>query len=119
MQVHLRPHVKVRKALTLIHGIGWHVSNMLCDQLGLGVHTCVKHVRRLQWELLARRISQYYVTGHELSRVVEDNTARFVSISAYKGFRFMQGLPVRGQRTHTNAKTTRKKKKPVLRKHHA
>jgi small subunit ribosomal protein S13 len=55
------------------------------------------------------------MTGQELQRALNQDISRFVRISSYKGFRFTQGLPVRGQRTHTNGKNTRKKVKPVVR----
>lgn len=116
MQHNLRPHLKMRKALTQLFGIGLFVSNQLCDQMGFSKNMLVRRVNATQLDRLARVIGHYHVTGQELKRLVAQDIARFVRISAYKGFRFTQGLPVRGQRTHTNARSTRKKQKPVLRK---
>lgn len=116
MQQNLRPHLNMRKALTLIYGIGFFTANQLCDQLGLSQTMQVKHMSASQLDKLARVMSHYHVTGIELHRLVMQDVSRFVRISCYKGFRFTQGLPVRGQRTHTNARNTRKKKKPVVRR---
>lgn len=116
MQQNLRPHVKIRKALTQIYGIGFFVSNQLCDQMGFSRTMLVKQVNVSQLDRLARIIGRYHVTGKELQRSIDQSIERFVRISNYKGFRFTQGLPVRGQRTHTNARSTRKKKKPIVRK---
>lgn len=117
MQQNLRPHLKMRHALTHIYGIGFFVSNQLCDQMGFSRTMLVKQVSASQFDQLARVIGHYHMTGQELQRFISQDIARFVRISCYKGFRFTQGLPVRGQRTHTNARSARKKKKPtVLRK---
>jgi small subunit ribosomal protein S13 len=116
MQQNLRPHVNMRKALTQIFGIGSFVANQLCDQLGFSRTMLVKQASPAQLDQLARVIGHYHVTGQELKRLIDQDIARYVRISIYKGFRFTQGLPVRGQRTHTNARNTRKKKKPMLRK---
>jgi small subunit ribosomal protein S13 len=114
MQQNLRPHVNMRKALTQIFGIGPFISHQLCDQLGFSRIMPVKQVSRSQLDQLGRVIGRYHVTGQELKRLVAQDIARFARISNYKGFRFAQGLPVRGQRTHTNARSTRKKQKPAL-----
>jgi small subunit ribosomal protein S13 len=116
MQTHIRAHVDMRKALTQIYGIGMPLSLQLCDEMGFRRTMKVKHVRASQLDRLSRIISRYHVTGQELKRAVTDRIVRFVRVSAYKGFRFTQGLPVRGQRTHTNARTVRKQTKPTVRK---
>jgi small subunit ribosomal protein S13 len=56
-------------------------------------------------------ITQKNSTGVELSRLIQTNKKRLVFIASYRGFRHSQGLPVRGQRTHGNARTSRKFKK--------
>ena len=115
MQQNLNPNLKIRKALTQIYGIGSFGSNQLCDQLGLRTHMIVKNMSASQFDQLARVLSHYHMTGQELQRALNQDISRFVRISSYKGFRFTQGLPVRGQRTHSNGKNTRKKVKPVIR----
>lgn len=115
MQHNLRPHVRIRKALLQIFGIGFFVANQLCDHMGFSHNMRVTRVSVTQWDQLARVIGHYHVTGQELARLITQDSARFVRISAYKGFRFTQGLPVRGQRTHTNARNARRQTKPVLR----
>ena len=53
-------------------------------------------------------IDNYYVIGNKLTREKTNNIKRLIKISSYRGFRHVKGLPSRGQRTHTNAKTSRK-----------
>ena len=113
MQQNLRPNIKVRTALTQIYGIGSFTANQVCDQLGLRSSLLVKHLNRAQLDQLARVINRFHVTGQELERVIQQDISRFVRISIYKGFRFTQGLPVRGQRTRTNGRTRRGGKKTV------
>ncbi len=113
MQQNLHPQMKMRRALAQIYGIGLFTANQLCDQLGLRANIAVKNMSAVQFDQLARVMSHYHITGQELERLVNQDITRFVRIGVYKGFRFTQGLPVRGQRTHTNAKNTRKKKKPT------
>ena len=113
MQQNLRPQMKMRRALVQIYGIGLFTANQLCDQLGLRANIAVKNMSAAQFDQLALVMSHYHITGQELERLISQDITRFVRIGVYKGFRFTQGLPVRGQRTHTNAKNTRKKKKPT------
>lgn len=113
MQQNLRPHLKIRHALTRIFGIGRVSSKLLCARMGFKPSKLVGKVNVSQLDRLARVINHFHMTGRDLQRYIHDEIARFVRISCYKGFRFMQGLPVRGQRTHTNAHNTRKKQKPI------
>jgi small subunit ribosomal protein S13 len=112
MQQNLRPHVNVRKALTQIYGMHLYLSNKLCDQMGFSSIMLVKHLRASHVDQMARMIGHSFATGQELQRIIGQDIARFVRIGSYKGFRFTQGLPVRGQRTHTNARNARRKPKP-------
>lgn len=63
----------------------------------------------LQIDKLQRIVQHFHVTGTELKRLLAQDVKRYIDIGVYKGFRFNQGLPVRGQRTHTNAQNTRRK----------
>jgi small subunit ribosomal protein S13 len=109
LQTNLKPRTNLRKALTQIYGINHFVSNYCCDILGLRSNIIVKNISEGRLAHLARLISQFHVTGSELRRLLNEDIARFVRIGSYKGFRFTQGLPLRGQRTHTNARNARRR----------
>lgn len=100
---------KVSVALQQIYGIGHYLSSKICDQLGFSSNLKIEQLNRNQVEQLSLIVSQSYTTGSKLKRSVQQDMSRLISISCYRGFRYIQKLPVRGQRTHTNAKTARKR----------
>jgi len=104
----LRPLEKIRFELQKIYGIGKCQSNMICDSLGLSEKTLVKDVSRLTYIKLQRLIQRELIIGADLKREIKENIQRHIVIGSYKGFRHVQKLPVRGQRTKTNAKTRKK-----------
>lgn len=99
---------KVRIALQNIFGIGPFLSHQICDQLGLPQQLRVKNLTSLQVEQLIRIVNQYYYTGSELKRMINQDIKRLTQIGSYRGFRHILCLPVRGQRTKTNSRTVRK-----------
>lgn len=108
-QTNLRANKKTRQALQEIFGVGPHIAHLVCDQLGLSPHHCVKDLTRFQVKQLSKIFSQFFLVGNDLKRLIQGNIKRFVHIGCYKGFRHVQGLPVRGQRTHTNSQTSRRR----------
>lgn len=106
---YLAQHQKLSIALQQIYGIGPHLASQICDRLGLNSHIKVSQLTRNQTERLSQLISQLYITGPKLNRIIRQDMARYISISCYRGFRYIQKLPVRGQRTHTNAQTSRRR----------
>jgi small subunit ribosomal protein S13 len=113
MQKNLRPHTRIRRALTQIYGINVFLANQLCDQLGFKSTMQVRQLSAAHLDKLARIVGHYHLTGQDLQRLIAQDISRYVRIGIYKGFRFTQGLPVRGQRTHTNAQNARRKSKPT------
>lgn len=105
---HLKDSQRIRNALQEIFGIGKFLSNQICDQLGFSQFTCVGDLTSYQKDQLLRVLNQYYFTGSELRRMILQDISRFSEIGSYKGFRNALSLPVRGQRTKTNARTRRK-----------
>ena len=100
-------------ALTYIHGIGPNTARKIADKLG------IDHSRRVQdltdAEVLQIREtidSDYQVEG-DLRRDTAMNIKRLMDLACYRGLRHRKGLPVRGQRTHTNARTRKGKAKPI------
>jgi small subunit ribosomal protein S13 len=102
---------KIRIALQDIYGIGKFLSNQICDQLGFSDSTRVENLTFFQKDQLIRIINQYYFTGSELRRIFGQDIKRLTDIGCYRGFRHAIFLPVRGQRTKTNARSRRKLQK--------
>ena len=107
---HLNTTKQVKIALTQIFGIGHKKAMQICAQLGVSDTLLVNSLTRYQIDQIASNISQHYIIDSELRRMIENDIKRFISIGSYRGFRHNDGLPARGQRTHTNAKTCRKSK---------
>ena len=97
-------------AVTSVFGIGKSNSFMFCKKLGFSKNLKVKDLSREQIIKIIKTIEfSNLVISSDLKKLKALNTKRLISIKSYKGFRRKQGLPVRGQRTHTNARTSRKR----------
>jgi len=97
-------------ALKQIYGIGKKRSYFICKKLGFSNNLKVKNLSKDQvTELLKLIDSLNLILASDLKKLKFLSIKNFISIKSYKGFRRNQGLPLRGQRTHTNAKTARKK----------
>lgn len=105
---YLNPAKQVRIALRAIFGIGKHKSSQICYQLGLSDTIKVNQLTRIQLENIIKIISQQYLIDSELRRIIHNDIKRLISVGSYRGFRHISGLPLRGQRTHSNANTCRK-----------
>ena len=100
-------------ALTYIKGIGRHTAQQLCEQAGIAPTTKARELTEDQVSQLAGMIDKQCVIEGQLQRQVAQNIARLRDIACYRGVRHRRGLPVRGQRTRTNARTRKGKKKTV------
>ena len=96
-------------ALSSIYGIGNKKSLKICKKLGFSVNLKVQHLSEEQVVQILKVIemSNFMVTS-ELKKMQQLIIKHLISIKSYRGLRRIKGLPVRGQRTHTNAKTARK-----------
>jgi small subunit ribosomal protein S13 len=97
-------------ALTSIYGIGRPTSIKLCEQTKIDPATKVSQLSEAQLELLRNEIAKMTVEG-DLRRVVTMNIKRLMDLGCYRGLRHRRGLPVRGQRTKTNARTRKGRRK--------
>nr|YP_009720816.1 ribosomal protein S13 [Chlorella vulgaris]QGN75005.1 ribosomal protein S13 [Chlorella vulgaris]QGN75119.1 ribosomal protein S13 [Chlorella vulgaris]UNZ99607.1 ribosomal protein S13 [Chlorella vulgaris]USG56564.1 ribosomal protein S13 [Chlorella vulgaris] len=95
-------------ALRDIYGLGKHSSNQICDLLGISTDRRLKQISSLQLERLTQLVNLNYNLSGEIKRSTMKNVQRLVKIASYRGFRHIEGLPVRGQRTHGNSRTRRK-----------
>jgi small subunit ribosomal protein S13 len=92
-------------ALTYIYGIGISTGNIICDACGIDKNRRISQLQEGEIEKISSFIRQNYSIEGELRKVVSMNIKSLVEIGCYRGVRHRKGLPVRGQRTHTNAKT--------------
>lgn len=97
-------------ALTSIYGIGRTTSKKLCATLGLEPSSKVSQLTDAQLESLRTEIAKITVEG-DLRRVVTMNIKRLMDLGCYRGLRHRRGLPLRGQRTKTNARTRKGRRK--------
>jgi small subunit ribosomal protein S13 len=91
--------------LTYIHGIGRTSSRKICDLVGVPSERRVSDLTDDELARIRETIDQNYQVEGELRREVALNVKRLMDLGCYRGIRHRRGLPVRGQRTHTNART--------------
>ena len=103
---------RIEVALTYIYGVGRPRSLEILDASGVNPDTRVRDLSEQEVQLLRDAVSNYRVEG-ELRREVQLNIKRLIEIGTYRGLRHRRGLPVRGQRTRTNARTRRGPRKTV------
>jgi len=96
-------------ALTNIYGIGEKTACLICKKLGFSVNLKTKNLTQDQIEDLIQLVdSSNLILNNELKKLRSLTLKTLISIKSYRGLRRVRGLPVRGQRTHTNAKSSRK-----------
>jgi small subunit ribosomal protein S13 len=92
-------------ALTYIYGLGSTRAKLICELAEVSVDTRVRDLTEDEVLKIRRAIEQNFRVEGDLRRQVAQNIKRKVDIGSYQGIRHRRGLPVRGQRTHTNART--------------
>jgi len=113
---------RVEIGLTYIYGIGRHLSNVILKMAGVNPDTRVKNLTEEQVNKVSAIIASNYKVEGDLKREISQNIKRLMDVGCYRGLRHRRGLPVRGQRTKTNARTRKgprreqigKKKKPAI-----
>lgn len=96
---------RVSIALTYIHGIGRTTAVQICEKVGVPVERRVNELTDDEVSRIRDVIDQDYQVEGDLRREVSMNVKRLMDLGCYRGLRHRRGLPVRGQRTHTNART--------------
>jgi len=104
---------RIEAALTYIHGIGVSSANKILKSAGVSPDTRAKDLSEEEVSRLTAIIQKEFKIEGDLRREVSSNIKRLIDIGAYRGFRHRRGLPVRGQRTKTNARTRKGPKKTV------
>jgi len=110
--VNIPNHQHAEIALTAIYGIGRSRARMICAAAGVNHAAKVKDLSDTQMDKLREQVSRIAVEG-DLRREVAQNIKLLMDIGCYRGLRHRRGLPVRGQRTHTNARTRKGPRKTV------
>ncbi|MEK7188281.1 MAG: 30S ribosomal protein S13 [Patescibacteria group bacterium] len=110
--VELDENLKIDYALTKIRGIGWGLSKRILSDTGIGESKRISQLTAGELTKITSKVEEFPVEG-DLSRKVASDINRLKVISSYRGLRHQKGLPVRGQRTRTNARTKRGKRRTV------
>lgn len=103
-------------ALTYIYGVGRKLSNQIIAKLGLSPNMRAHQLTQDDVARINTLLQSEYIVEGDLRRQVQNNIKRLVNIHCYRGSRHRLGLPVRGQRTRTNARTRKGKRKTVANK---
>lgn len=103
--VNIPTNKRVPIALTYIHGIGPAVAEEICEKVGLDRTQRVNELSDADVLRIRETIDADYTVEGDLRRQTSMNVKRLMDLGCYRGLRHRRGLPVRGQRTHTNART--------------
>lgn len=104
---------RVEIGLTYIHGIGLSRSQQMLEAIEVSYDTKVRDLTDAEVVAIRNFIDSNYRVEGDLRREVSQNIKRKIEIGSYQGLRHRRGLPVRGQRTHTNARTRKGRRPPV------
>ncbi len=103
--VNIPTNKRVKYALRYIHGIGQVKAQEICDKVGIAEERRVSELTENEIIQIREVIDRDYLVEGDLRREVAMNIKRLMDLGCYRGLRHRKGLPVRGQRTHTNART--------------
>jgi small subunit ribosomal protein S13 len=111
--VNIPTQKRVVIALQYIHGIGEKYATDICARVGIPADRRVNQLTDAEVLQIREAIDRDYVVEGDLRREVAMNIKRLMDLGCYRGLRHRKGLPVRGQRTHTNARTRKGPAKPI------
>ena len=112
LEANLEKDKKLEIALKEVYGINSSKSKMIRKILGFSENAKVGYLTELHFSKIQKLVEKKkIITGSELRHKERLHNKKLVSVKSYRGLRKLQGLPVRGQRTHSNARSARKKKK--------
>ena len=111
--VNIPTNKRIPIALTYIHGIGDAKAREICERLGVDPARRVNELSDAEVIQIREAIDKDYTVEGDLRRETAMNIKRLMDLGCYRGLRHRKGLPVRGQRTHTNARTRKGPAKPI------
>ncbi|HLT92620.1 MAG TPA: 30S ribosomal protein S13 [Woeseiaceae bacterium] len=112
--INIPPNKHVGIALTAIYGIGRSRARQICESAGIDPSTLVKDLAEPEIAGIRNAVARITVEG-DLRRETSMNIKRLMDLGCYRGIRHRRGLPVRGQRTRTNARTRKGPRRPIKR----
>ena len=110
--VNIPNHQHTEIALTAIFGVGRSRSQKICDAAGIARTTKIKDLSEAEMDRLREEVGKFTIEG-DLGREVTMNIKRLMDLGCYRGVRHRRGLPLRGQRTRTNARTRKGPRKSI------
>ena len=111
--VNIPTQKRVVISLQYIHGIGPHFAQEICNKVGIAADRRVNQLTDAEVLQIREAIDRDFLVEGDLRREVATNIKRLMDLGCYRGLRHRRGLPVRGQRTHTNARTRKGPAKPI------
>ncbi len=111
--VNIPTNKRVVIALQYIHGIGPKFASEICEKVSIPAERRVAQLSDAEILQIRETIDRDYQVEGDLRREVSMNIKRLMDLGSYRGLRHRKGLPVRGQRTHTNARTRKGKPKAI------
>ncbi|MDP2006798.1 MAG: 30S ribosomal protein S13 [Rubrivivax sp.] len=102
--INVPPHKHAEIGLTAIYGIGRTTAQKICEAVGIAYSKKIKDLSDTDLEKIREEIGRMTIEG-DLRRELSISIKRLMDLGCYRGFRHRRGLPVRGQRTRTNART--------------
>jgi small subunit ribosomal protein S13 len=111
--VNIPSNKRVEVGLTYIYGIGRAKAKEICGKIGLPAERRVNQLTEAEVIQIRETIDREYSVEGDLRREIAMNIKRLMDLGCYRGLRHRKGLPVRGQRTHTNARTRKGKARPI------
>ena len=112
--INIPVHKHTEIALTAIFGIGRTRSREICDASGISPTVKIKDLTEEEVEKLRTEVAKFQVEG-DLRREISMNIKRLMDLGTYRGIRHRRGLPLRGQRTKTNARSRKGPRRPIKR----
>ena len=111
--VNIPTNKRVEIALQYIHGVGPRVAKEIMEKVGIEESRRVNQLTDAEVLQIREAIDRDYTVEGDLRRETQMNIKRLMDLASYRGLRHRKGLPVRGQRTHTNARTRKGPAKPI------
>ena len=111
--VNIPTNKRVEIALQYIHGIGAHAAKEITEKVGIEPSRRVNQLTDAEVLQIRETIDRDHTVEGDLRRETSMNIKRLMDLACYRGLRHRKGLPVRGQRTHTNARTRKGPAKPI------
>src|SRR6185503_16774067 len=102
--INIPPHKHAEIGLTHIYGVGRTTAQKICDSVGIAYSKKIKDLTDTDLEKIREEVGKLTIEG-DLRREISINIKRLMDLGCYRGFRHRRGLPMRGQRTRTNART--------------